>query len=102
MCTADIASRPVDIVCCSNFVVSSTTVQTVTYSDWQTANGVISRQVSQLVTPAVRVSQGAWVRSSPHLSRTLPPSLGKVMMFLDMPIERIKCSLSVDFPLGVS
>ena len=35
---------------------SNSTVQTVTYNDWSTRNGVISHQVALLVTPNALVS----------------------------------------------
>lgn len=40
---------------CSRFVISQSTVETVTYDDWVTASGTISRTVRRLVTPAVQV-----------------------------------------------
>ena len=37
------------------FQISNSTVDTTTYTDWVTSSGVITHQVTRLVTPAVRV-----------------------------------------------
>ena len=38
-----------------SFVTSETTVKQVTYTDWQTRNGPVTKSVLLLVTPKVKV-----------------------------------------------
>ena len=38
-----------------SFITGETTVKSVTYTDWQTRNGPVTKSVSLLVTPKVKV-----------------------------------------------
>ena len=42
-------------VCCRGYVISTSTIRPVTYTDWVTFTGPISHPVHQLITPAIRV-----------------------------------------------
>ena len=45
----------------SHFIPSTDTIRNVVYNDWRTINGIISHNVTHMVTPAVLVSGSVWV-----------------------------------------